>query len=74
MVGYDNSRYTYEQVLKGNGSYKQDSNFKYSSGVETMQTKLNKAGFWCDRNSRFYLDAAKRRGYAQAYYDCIDQM
>lgn len=48
MAGYDNSRYTYEQVLKGSGSYRQDSNLKYSQGVETMQTKLNKAGFWCD--------------------------
>lgn len=47
MASYDNSRYTYEQVLKGSGSYKQDSSLKYSSGVETMQTKLNKAGFWC---------------------------
>ena len=27
-----------------------------------------------DCNNRFYLDAAKRRGYAQAYYDCICKM
>lgn len=47
MAGYDNSRYTYAQVLSGTGYYKQDSNLTYSSGVETMQTKLNKAGFWC---------------------------
>ncbi len=47
MAGYDNSRYTYQNVLKGNGYYQQDTALKYSEGVETMQTKLNKAGFWC---------------------------
>lgn len=47
MAGYDNSRYTYKQVLSGTGYYKQDSNLTYSEGVETMQTKLNNAGFWC---------------------------
>ncbi len=34
MAGYDNSRYTYAQVLSGTGYYKQDSNLKYSSGVK----------------------------------------
>lgn len=48
MAGYDNSRYTYENVLKGNGYYQQDSELTYSEGVKTMQEKLNKAGFWCD--------------------------
>lgn len=44
---YDNSRYTYSSVLKGNGFYKQDEKLRYSAGVEEMQGKLNKAGFWC---------------------------
>ena len=44
MAGYDNSRYTYQNVLKGNGYYQQDTALKYSEGVETMQTKLNKIG------------------------------
>ena len=47
MASYDNSRYTYAQVLSGTGYYKQDSNLKYSLGVKTMQTKLNNAGLWC---------------------------
>lgn len=46
-VGYDNSRYTYEQVLTGVGYYQQDSKLRYSSGVETLQTKLNTAGYNC---------------------------
>ncbi len=46
-VGYDNSRYTYEQVLAGVGYYQQDSKLRYSSGVETLQTKLNNAGYDC---------------------------
>lgn len=47
MASYDNSRYAYSSVLKGNGFYKQDDNLKYSAGVQEMQEKLNKAGFWC---------------------------
>ncbi len=47
MASYDNSKYTYQNVLKGNGYYQQDSALKYSEGVEMMQTKLNKSGFWC---------------------------
>lgn len=47
MANYDNSRYTYEQVLSGTGVYRRDDALKYSSGVLTMQEKLNKAGFWC---------------------------
>lgn len=46
-VGYDNSRYTYEQVLSGTGYYQQDSKLRYSEGVITMQTKLNTAGYNC---------------------------
>lgn len=47
MAIYDNSRYTYSNVLNGTGFYKQDDSLKYSAGVKTMQEKLNKAGFWC---------------------------
>ncbi len=46
-VGYDNSRYTYEQVLSGTGYYQQDSKLRYSDGVKTLQTKLNEAGYSC---------------------------
>ena len=45
--GYDNSRYTYAQVLAGTGYYMQDSKLRYSAGVKTMQEKLNKAGYNC---------------------------
>ena len=45
-MAYDNSRFTYENVLTGNGYYMQDTS-TVSSGVEEMQEKLNLAGFWC---------------------------
>lgn len=45
--GYDNSVYTYEQVLAGTGYYMQDSKLRYSDGVKTMQEKLNTAGYDC---------------------------
>lgn len=47
MAGYDNTRYTYAQVLAGNGYYAQDTQLRKSSGVEEMQGKLNRVGFWC---------------------------
>lgn len=47
MATYDNSRYTYAQVLNNEGYYMQDDSYTYSAGVKTMQQKLNKAGFWC---------------------------
>lgn len=47
MASYDNSRYTYEQVLAGTGYYMKDDNLVYSAGVKTMQTKLNTAGYNC---------------------------
>lgn len=47
MVIYDNSRYTYEQVLAGAGYYMQDSRLRLSTGVKTMQEKLNHAGYHC---------------------------
>lgn len=47
MAQYDNSRFTYAQVLNNQGFYMKDDWLRYSVGVETMQTKLNKAGFWC---------------------------
>ena len=45
--GYDNSVYTYEQVLAGTGYYMQDSKLRYSDGVKTMQEKLTTAGYDC---------------------------
>lgn len=47
MVNYDNSRYTYAQVLAGTGYYMKDNLLRYSAGVKTMQEKLNKAGYNC---------------------------
>lgn len=47
MANYDNSRYTYAQVLAGNGYYMKDDKLRYSAGVKTMQTKLNTAGYNC---------------------------
>lgn len=45
MADYDNSRYTYAQVLAGNGYYMKDDRLRYSEGVKTMQGKLNSVGF-----------------------------
>lgn len=45
MADYDNSRYTYAQVLAGTGYYMKDDKLRYSAGVKTMQTKLNTAGY-----------------------------
>ena len=47
MAQYDNSRYTYAQVLNNQGYYMKDDLFRYSAGVQTMQQKLNKVGYWC---------------------------
>lgn len=47
MASYDNSRYTYAQVLAGTGYYMKDDSLRYSAGVKTMQEKLNKAGYNC---------------------------
>lgn len=47
MADYDNSKYTYAQVLAGTGYYMQDSKLRYSAGVKTMQSKLNTAGYNC---------------------------
>ncbi len=47
MADYDNSRYTYTQVLSGTGYYMADDKLRYSAGVKTMQGKLNTAGYNC---------------------------
>ena len=47
MANYDNSRYTYAQVLAGTGYYMKDDSLRYSAGVKTMQGKLNTAGYNC---------------------------
>lgn len=47
MADYDNSRYTYAQVLAGTGYYMKDDQLRFSDGVKTMQTKLNTAGYNC---------------------------
>ncbi len=47
MADYDNSKYTYAQVLAGTGYYMKDDKLRYSAGVKTMQGKLNTAGHNC---------------------------
>lgn len=47
MANYNNSLYTYTQVLGGSGYYMQDDSLRYSEGVETMQTRLTTVGFDC---------------------------
>lgn len=47
MADGDNSRWTYEQVLNGGTGiyYMKDDKLRYSSGVQTMQTKMNRVGY-----------------------------
>lgn len=47
MANYDNSIYTYEQVIAGTGYYMEDELLRFSEGVCKMQKKLNTAGFNC---------------------------
>lgn len=47
MASYDNTRYTYEQVLAGQGYYMKDEQLRTAPGVKTMQTKLNTVGYNC---------------------------
>lgn len=47
MARYDNTRYTYAQVLAGQGYYMKDDLLRAAPGVKTMQTKLNTAGYNC---------------------------
>lgn len=47
MASYDNTQYSYEDVLKGNGFYKLDTSYTPAKGVKTLQERLNLAGFWC---------------------------
>lgn len=47
MADWDNSRWTYQQVLNGGTGiyYMKDDKLRAASGVKTMQTKLNAAGY-----------------------------
>lgn len=47
MANYDNSQYTYSQVLGGTGYFKKDDLLRYSAGVLELQQKMNYVGFWC---------------------------
>lgn len=49
MADWDNSRFTYAQVLAGGTGvyYQMDDKLRYSVGVKTMQTKLNSANYNC---------------------------
>ncbi|MGN0398456.1 MAG: peptidoglycan-binding protein [Candidatus Fimimorpha sp.] len=47
MADYNNSLYTYEEVLAGKAYYKKDDQLRYSDGVKTMQTRLNTVGYNC---------------------------
>ncbi|MDE6742514.1 MAG: N-acetylmuramidase family protein [Lachnospiraceae bacterium] len=63
MADYDNSRYTYEQVLSGINYYMQDDLLRFSSGVKIMQGKLNTIGYSCgtpDGKFGFGTNAAVR--------------
>lgn len=49
MADWDNSRWTYSQVLNGGTGiyYQKDDKLRFSSGVKTMQEKLNLVGYNC---------------------------
>ena len=45
MANYDNTRYTYAQVLAGLGYYMKDDQLRAATEVKIMQTKLNKVNY-----------------------------
>lgn len=47
MANYDNRRYTYAQILAGNGYYMKDDQLRATPEVKVMQAKLNMAGYNC---------------------------
>ena len=47
MANYDNTRYTYAQVLAGLGYYMKDDQLRAATEVKIMQTKLNKVNYNC---------------------------
>ena len=47
MANYDNSQYSYADVLNNKGYYMKDDLLRYSAGVQTMQQKFNSAGYSC---------------------------
>lgn len=52
--GYDNARYSYSDILNSNSAYyARDTKLRRSSGVETMQRKLNAAGYTCGIDGQF---------------------
>lgn len=47
-MAYNNALYGYNDILNNsNYFYMYDDLLRYSEGVQTMQEKLTKAGFWC---------------------------
>lgn len=52
--GYDNSRYSYNEVLNSNSAYyARDTKLRRSTGVQTMQEKLRAAGYSCSVDGQF---------------------
>lgn len=47
MASWDNTRWTYEQIINGTGSYRRDDEYRYSEGVHIMQINLNVLGYNC---------------------------
>ncbi len=47
MANYDNRRYTYAQILAGNGYYMKDDQLRTTPEVMVIQAKLNTAGYNC---------------------------
>lgn len=72
MAQYDNSLYTYAQVLNNQGYYMKDDSARYSEGVQTMQEKLNKAGYWCGTaDSKFGGNTDEAVRHFQRSYDLV---
>lgn len=74
MATYNNSRFTYAQVLNNEGYYMKDDSLTYSAGVKTMQQKLNKAGYWCGTSDGKFGDGTDEsvRHFQRSYELTVD--
>lgn len=76
-MSYNNALYSYSDILNSSSYfYMYDDQLRFSSGVQTMQEKLNHAGFWCDIPDGIFggkTDEAVRH-FQRAYSLAVDGM
>lgn len=76
-MAYNNALYSYNDILNNSSYfYMYDDQSRFSAGVQTMQGKLNNAGFWCDTADGIFglkTDEAVRH-FQRAYSLVVDGM